>query len=63
MDDGLDVVAAFPIIGLGVASIAAWITHIIYCLSAAKYLLLIAGGIVPPVGVIHGVGIWFGVGW
>ncbi len=44
-------------------SIAAWITHIVHCLMYAKYLLLIAGAIVAPVGVIHGIGIWFGASW
>ena len=44
-------------------SIAAWITHVIHCLMAAKYLLLIVGGIVAPVGIIHGIGLWFGVSW
>ncbi len=53
---------------LAVASIpltlfAAWLTHIIHCLVAAKYLLLIAGGIIAPIGVIHGIGLWFGVSW
>jgi len=43
--------------------LAAWITHIIHCLIYAKYLLLIAGGIIAPVGIIHGIGIWFGVSW
>ena len=42
---------------------AAWITHIIHCLVAAKYLLLIAGAFIFPVGIIHGVGLWFGVAW
>lgn len=42
---------------------AAWITHIIVCLLEAKYLLLIAGAIVFPVGIIHGFGIWLGVDW
>ena len=41
----------------------AWVTHIIHCLITAKYLLLIAGALIFPVGVIHGVGIWFGVSW
>ncbi len=44
-------------------TIAAWTTHIIHCLVYAKYLLLIAGGFIFPVGVVHGIGIWFGVGW
>ena len=43
--------------------LGAWITHIIHCLVTAKYLLLIAGGFIFPVGVVHGIGIWFGVGW
>jgi len=42
---------------------AAWITHVVHCLMAAKYLLLIAGAFVFPVGIIHGIGIWFGVSW
>lgn len=46
-----------------VAPSAAWITHIIVCLSTAKYLLLLAGAIVFPVGIIHGIGIWFGINW
>lgn len=42
---------------------AAWLTHIIVCLLQAKYLLLIAGAIIFPVGIIHGFGLWFGVNW
>jgi hypothetical protein len=42
---------------------AAWLTHVISCLLKAKYLLLIAGAFVFPVGIIHGIGIWFGVNW
>ena len=53
------------IAGLSIAlmCIAAWMTHVITCLVQAKYLLLIAGAFIAPVGVIHGVGIWFGVSW
>ena len=43
--------------------LSAWITHIIHCLMYGKYLLLIAGGFVFPIGVIHGIGIWFGMSW
>lgn len=45
------------------ASVAAWITHILVCLITGKYILLLAGALVFPVGIIHGVGIWFGVNW
>jgi len=42
---------------------AAWFTHVIHCLIVGKYLLLIAGAFVFPVGIIHGFGLWFGVAW
>lgn len=48
---------------LGLAFPAAWLTHVIVCLLKAKYLLLIAGAIIFPVGIIHGFGLWFGVNW
>ncbi len=46
-----------------VIMVAGWLTHIIHCLIEAKYLLLIAGAFVAPVGVIHGIGLWFGISW
>lgn len=46
------------VIGLG--SIAAWLTHIITCLADDKWGFLIAGAIMFPIGIIHGIGIWFG---
>lgn len=39
---------------------AAWITHVIVCIKAAAWVLLLFGCIVAPVGVIHGIGVWFG---
>lgn len=45
---------------LMIASTAAWLTHVITCISDDRWGLLIAGGIVFPVGIIHGIGIWFG---
>jgi hypothetical protein len=43
--------------------LAAWLTHIIVCLSSAKWGFLIAGAILFPIGIIHGVMLWFGFGW
>lgn len=40
--------------------IAALITHIVVCIKASAWGFLIAGAIAPPIGVIHGIGIWFG---
>ena len=54
---------ALGLIALFIMCLVAWVTHIIHCLLTAKYLLLIAGALIAPVGVIHGIGIWFGVNW
>ena len=43
-----------------ITMMAAWITHIIVCIKSASFLLLIAGAFIFPVGVIHGIGVWFG---
>jgi len=55
--------SGFMVIATIITCIGAWFTHIIHCLVHAKYLLLLAGGLMFPVGVVHGVGIWFGVNW
>jgi len=47
-------------LGLVVWAIAAWLTHIFFCLKTGAYMLLIAGAFVFPVGIIHGTGRWFG---
>lgn len=60
MSDSIQATLGFAII---ILFPAAWITHVIHCLMLGKYLLLIAGAFVFPVGIIHGVGIWFGVSW
>ena len=39
---------------------AAWLTHVITCISLSKWGFLIAGAVFAPVGVVHGIGIWFG---
>lgn len=40
--------------------VAAWLTHICFCLSTGKWGFLIAGAIMFPIGVVHGTGLWFG---
>jgi len=49
--------------GILMTLLASWLTHIVYCLITAKYLLLLIGAMVFPVGIIHGAGIWLGLGW
>ena len=61
--DNKAIAAGFTLITMVLGSIAAWFTHIISCLATGKYILLIAGAFVFPVGIIHGIGLWFGVDW
>ena len=45
--------------GIGAAFVS-WLTHIIVCLSTGQWGFLIAGAIFAPIGMVHGIGIWFG---
>lgn len=45
---------------IGILMVVAWLTHVVTCLSTASWGFLIAGAIMFPIGIIHGVGIWFG---
>lgn len=45
---------------LGLAALAAWFTHVVTCLAQGLWGFLIAGAILFPIGIIHGVMIWFG---
>ena len=38
---------------------AAWLTHVIVCLSTAAWGFLIAGAILFPVAIVHGTWVWF----
>ena len=39
---------------------AAWLTHVITCLASESWGFLIAGAVFFPIGIVHGIGIWFG---
>jgi hypothetical protein len=41
---------------------AAWLTSIVFCSANGQRSLLIVGATFFPVGVVHGIGVWFG-GW
>lgn len=43
-------------------AISAWITHVVYSISAEAWGFLIAGAVFFPVAVVHGVMIWLGFG-
>ena len=41
-------------------SIAAWLTHVIHCITVEAWGFLIAGALMFPIAIIHGIGLWFG---
>jgi hypothetical protein len=41
---------------------AAWLTSIVFCSVNSLHPLLVAAALFFPVGVVHGIGVWFG-GW
>jgi hypothetical protein len=41
---------------------SAWLTSIVFCAVNDHWTLLVAAASFFPVGIVHGVGIWFG-GW
>jgi hypothetical protein len=41
---------------------AAWLTSIVFCATNGLRPLLIAAAAFFPVGIVHGIGVWFG-GW
>jgi hypothetical protein len=41
--------------------VASWCTHIGVAFANEQWLLLIAGAIAFPIGMVHGIGIWFGI--
>lgn len=44
---------------IAVICILAWFTHLFTCFSEDMWGLLIAGAIFFPIGIIHGVYLWF----
>jgi hypothetical protein len=57
---------------MGIAAVAAWLTHLMWVISTlagaagvtfGQVMLAILGTFVPPIGVLHGIMIWFGMGF
>lgn len=48
-------------IGMLLASIGGWITHLVICFTEGEWGFLIGGAIFFPIAVIHGWGRWFGL--
>jgi hypothetical protein len=67
---GLGFIAFSAVMGL--AAVAAWVTHVMWVISKlagdagvtlGQIMLAILGTFVPPIGVLHGVMIWLGMGF
>jgi len=41
--------------------VAAWFTHLFVCFSDDRWGFLIAGALMFPIAIFHGIGIWFGI--
>jgi hypothetical protein len=62
MNNFFDQISSLLLFGvIIIAPLAAWMTHVITCISTEAWGFLIAGAIFFPVGIVHGVGIWMGV--
>jgi len=46
-------------IGMGIVCFAAWLTHIFTCFSDGLWGFLLAGAIFFPIGILHGIWLWF----
>lgn len=55
---GIGVISVWAFLFL--VTMAGWITHVIHTIQNEEWLLLIAGAILAPIAVIHGIGLWFG---
>lgn len=62
----------FGFVGLlAAATIPAWVTHVVWVIfkltsdtgiTSGQLVLGVVGALMPPVGVVHGFLIWFGLG-
>jgi hypothetical protein len=50
-----------PGIAILAATLGAWLQHFYTCITEETYLLLIAGAILPPLGILHGWAVWLGI--
>ena len=58
----MDIPTAAALVALAASGYSAWLTSIVFCATNGLRPLLIADAIFLPIGVVHGVGVWFG-GW
>lgn len=47
-------------IALAIGTFACWVHHVVYTINHQEWILLAVGAFIPPVGIIHGLGLWLG---
>jgi hypothetical protein len=60
--DAMDMPTALTFLLVATFCYAAWLTSIVFCAANGPRPLLIAAAAFFPIGIVHGVGVWFG-GW
>ena len=58
----MNLATALSLLFLGAFCYSAWLTSIVFCATAGFRPLLIASATFFPIGIVHGIGVWFG-GW
>ena len=58
----MDISTALSILMVSAFCYSAWLTSIVFCAVSGQRPLLIAAAAFFPVGIVHGIGVWFG-GW
>ena len=53
---------------LVIVPIVAWVQHFVFCIqtgldTTSEVVLLLFGAFFPPLGMLHGISIWFGYSW
>lgn len=60
--DAMDIRTAVSLLCSLALAYSAWLTSVVFCAANGLRPLLIADAVFFPVGIVHGVGVWFG-GW
>ena len=58
----MDLMTLSSLVLFGALGYSAWLTSIVFCATNGMRPLLIASAALFPVGIVHGIGVWFG-GW
>ncbi len=58
----MDLSTALSFLAIAAFCYSAWLTSIVFCAACGRWPLLIASATFFPIGIVHGIGVWFG-GW